>query len=113
MIQHGEHAQGKHTPQRRASTEDGHHRRASELWHKLEHWLRLDELSPAVRKIVVGVVGGTLLLVGMAMIVLPGPAFIVIPLALALLGTEFVWARYCVQKARNLLSKAKNLATSR
>ncbi len=37
--------------------------------------------------------GFTLLLAGVAMIVLPGPALIVIPLALAILGTEFVWAR--------------------
>lgn len=89
---------------------DGLHGRVSEQWHKLRHWLRLDDLSPRVRRIVVGMVGGTLLLVGLAMIVLPGPAFIVIPLALGLLGTEFVWAKRCVQKARTLFRKAKGTA---
>ncbi len=95
---------------------DSHHDhdgRFARAWDKLKHWLRLDELSPGVRKIVVGVTGGTLLLIGIAMIILPGPAFIVIPLALALLGTEFVWAKHLVRKARNLLDNAKNAATSR
>jgi tellurite resistance protein TerC len=45
------------------------------------------------RRVVVAVIGGTLLLVGIAMLVLPGPALIVIPAALALLATEFMWAR--------------------
>ncbi|MGH8533808.1 MAG: PGPGW domain-containing protein [Gammaproteobacteria bacterium] len=42
----------------------------------------------------VGVVGATVLLLGIAMIVLPGPAFIVIPIGLAILGIEFTWARH-------------------
>ncbi len=45
------------------------------------------------RRIVVGVVGATVLLLGIAMIVLPGPAFIVVPIGLAILGIEFAWAQ--------------------
>lgn len=45
------------------------------------------------RKVIVLVVGSTLMLIGVAMILLPGPAFVVIPTGLALLATEFVWAR--------------------
>ncbi|MGH8491386.1 MAG: PGPGW domain-containing protein [Gammaproteobacteria bacterium] len=45
------------------------------------------------RRMVVGVVGATVVLLGIAMIVLPGPAFIVIPIGLAILGIEFAWAR--------------------
>ena len=37
--------------------------------------------------------GGGLLAAGLAMLVLPGPAFVVIPMALAILAIEFVWAR--------------------
>ena len=33
------------------------------------------------------------LVIGIAMIVLPGPAIIVIPAGLAILGTEFLWAQ--------------------
>lgn len=45
------------------------------------------------KRLVVTVIGFTILAAGIAMIVLPGPAFIVIPVGLALLATEFVWAR--------------------
>ncbi len=86
--------------------------RVGRAWYRVRHWLKLDELTPGVRRALVGVTGGTLLLVGIAMLVLPGPAFIVIPLGLALLGTEFAWARRSVEKARNLLKRAKSAATS-
>lgn len=59
-------------------------------------------LRPA-RQIVVAVLGGTVVLVGIAMIALPGPAFLVIPLGLAILGTEFYWAKRWLKKARDLL----------
>ena len=52
------------------------------------------------RRIAVAVVGGTVLLVGVALIVLPGPAFVVIPVGLAILGLEFAWARRWLRKVR-------------
>lgn len=45
------------------------------------------------KRLVVAVIGFTILAAGVAMIVLPGPAFIVIPVGLAILATEFIWAR--------------------
>ena len=42
---------------------------------------------------VVVVIGFTILAAGIAMIVLPGPAVVVIPVGLAILATEFIWAR--------------------
>ena len=36
---------------------------------------------------------GSVLLFGVALIVLPGPALVVIPVGLAILGLEFAWAR--------------------
>jgi uncharacterized protein (TIGR02611 family) len=47
----------------------------------------------ALRKTLVALAGGSLLLAGLAMLVLPGPAFVVIPAALAILAIEFAWAR--------------------
>jgi len=52
------------------------------------------------RRIAVGLVGGTVLLIGIALIVLPGPAFVVIPVGLAILGLEFAWARLWLRKVR-------------
>jgi len=53
-----------------------------------------------VRRIVVLVVGCTVVLIGIAMIALPGPAIVVIPLGLAILATEFVWARRLLQRVK-------------
>jgi uncharacterized protein (TIGR02611 family) len=52
------------------------------------------------RRLVVAVIGGTVLLIGIAMIVLPGPAIVVIPSGLAILATEFVWARCLLQRLK-------------
>ena len=42
------------------------------------------------------------LLIGIALLVLPGPAFIVIPLGLAILATEYAWARRWLKKVRQM-----------
>ena len=46
-----------------------------------------------VKRLVITTLGFTILAVGIALIVLPGPAFVVIPVGLAVLATEFIWAR--------------------
>jgi tellurite resistance protein TerC len=52
------------------------------------------------RKIVVAVVGGSIVALGVALLVLPGPAFLVIPVGLAILSLEFAWARRWLRKVR-------------
>jgi uncharacterized protein (TIGR02611 family) len=52
------------------------------------------------KRIAVAVVGFTVLAVGVAMIVLPGPAFIVIPVGLGILSIEFAWARRWLRKVK-------------
>ena len=52
------------------------------------------------RRIAVAIVGGTVLAIGVALIVLPGPALVVIPLGLAILGAEFAWARAWLRKVK-------------
>ncbi len=54
----------------------------------------------AARRLVIGVIGTTVLLIGVAMVVLPGPAFVVVPVGLGILATEFMWAG-------NLLKRVK------
>ena len=46
-----------------------------------------------LRKSLVAVLGSALLIAGLAMLFLPGPAIVVIPAALAILAVEFTWAR--------------------
>ena len=56
------------------------------------------------RRVIVSVVGATVLLIGVALLVLPGPAFIVIPIGLATLATEYAWARRWLKKVRQMAS---------
>jgi tellurite resistance protein TerC len=66
----------------------------------------LKTLQQAKRLIVI-VVGSTILLMGIAMIVLPGPAVLVIPVGLGVLATEFVWARRLLTKLKSTFQKGK------
>lgn len=54
----------------------------------------------AVKRLMMTVMGGSVVLIGVALLVLPGPAFLVIPLGLALLATEYAWARHWLKKAK-------------
>jgi tellurite resistance protein TerC len=58
----------------------------------------------AGRRIVVGVVGATVLLIGIIMLVTPGPALVVIPVGLAILSIEFTWARLWLKRLRESIS---------
>ena len=46
-----------------------------------------------------GVVGLLVLLGGIVMLVTPGPAFVLIPIGLAMLSLEFVWAERLLEKS--------------
>ncbi|HOG17661.1 MAG TPA: PGPGW domain-containing protein [Syntrophales bacterium] len=60
----------------------------------------MEEAIRRIRKILVAIIGFTLLLIGVAMILLPGPAILVIPLGLAVLASEFVWAKIWMKKLK-------------
>ena len=72
--------------------------------------LILKTLQQAKRLIVI-VVGSTILLIGIAMIVLPGPAVLVIPVGLGVLATELVWARRLLTKLKSTFQKEKENAS--
>ena len=54
-----------------------------------------------VWRLIILVVGVTIVAIGVAMIVLPGPAIVVIPAGLAILASEFVWARRLLDRVRH------------
>jgi uncharacterized protein (TIGR02611 family) len=66
-----------------------------------------------VRRIAVGFVGGTVVAVGVVMVVLPGPAILVIPAGLAILATEFQWARHLLQRVRRKVDAGLTLVRRR
>jgi tellurite resistance protein TerC len=49
-------------------------------------------------------VGATVLLIGVVMLVTPGPAIVVIPVGLAILSVEFTWARLWLRRLRRSIS---------
>nr|ALS88873.1 putative transmembrane protein (PGPGW) [uncultured bacterium] len=60
---------------------------------------------PWLRKAIVAVVGFTVVLLGVVMIVTPGPALVVIPLGLAILATEFIWAKRLLKWSQEQIKK--------
>jgi uncharacterized protein (TIGR02611 family) len=68
--------------------------------------LVLKTLAQAKRLIVI-VIGFTILAVGIAMIILPGPAVVVIPIGLAILATEFIWARKLLDHVKERIARMK------
>lgn len=57
------------------------------------------------RKIVIAVMGGTVVLAGIAMLALPGPGWVTIFAGLGILATEFAWARWVMKVAKERLAK--------
>jgi uncharacterized protein (TIGR02611 family) len=66
---------------------------------------------PLYLRVLIAVAGFTLLLAGVAMLVLPGPAFAVIPVALAILSLEFAWAGRALETALVKAEQAKRSAS--
>ena len=64
------------------------------------------------RRVVVAVVGASVVIIGLTLLVLPGPAFVVIPAGLAILGLEFAFARRWLvtikEKAQSAVGRAAN-----
>lgn len=61
-----------------------------------------------LKRILIAIIGGTIVVIGLAMIVLPGPAFIVIPLGLSILATEFIWAKKMIARFKEQFERLRN-----
>jgi uncharacterized protein (TIGR02611 family) len=68
------------------------------LRDRLPRWFLT--LPSWVRRLIVLVIGSTVLIAGVLMLVLPGPGILVIIVGLAILATEFVWAERLLVRAR-------------
>ena len=58
------------------------------------------------RRIAAIVIGSTILVLGLLMLVLPGPGIVFSAAGLAILGVEFAWARHWLHKLRRGISGA-------
>ncbi|WOT03824.1 PGPGW domain-containing protein [Shewanella youngdeokensis] len=59
-----------------------------------------------IKKIVITIVGGLLTVAGVALILLPGPAWLLLPIGLAILSLEYPWARCWLKKSQKQMSSA-------
>lgn len=62
------------------------------------------------KRIAVTVVGGALVLAGVAMLVLPGPGILVVVAGFAVLGTEYAWAAHALDRTRSAAETAGRAA---
>ncbi len=68
----------------------------------------LREALRQIRRLVILIVGMSVVLVGLIMVVTPGPALIVIPTGLAILAIEFVWAQRLLARMRARVGQARD-----
>jgi intracellular septation protein A len=64
------------------------------------------------KRFAVTIVGAALLLLGGAMMVLPGPGILVIVAGLAVLATEYVWAQRMLKTAKTQAEKVQEAAVA-
>jgi len=80
------------------------------LVERMRNQREIHAKRPLWMRVMFVIAGFTLLLAGLAMLVLPGPALAVIPVALAILSLEFAWAGRALDKAIEQAEKAKQTA---
>lgn len=62
------------------------------------------------KRIAVSVIGGALVLGGLAMLVLPGPGLLVVVAGFAVLGTEYAWASRALDRTKSAAETAGKIA---
>jgi uncharacterized protein (TIGR02611 family) len=86
---------------------------AARLWHEHPAFVPFKAIGRFIRRsgkrIAVTLAGALVVLVGVALLVLPGPGWVVIFAGLAILSTEYVWARRLLEKAKEKAGQAKDV----
>jgi uncharacterized protein (TIGR02611 family) len=79
--------------------EERQRRPRPKLIEKLEERRETHRERSRLFRIGFGIVGTLILVGGLVMLVTPGPAFVLIPIGLAMLSLEFVWAERLLEKS--------------
>lgn len=67
-------------------------------------------MNSTLKKILIGVVGGLVTVIGVIALIAPGPGWLIIFAGLGILGTEFAWAARALKTAKGVASKAVDSA---
>ncbi len=69
------------------------------------NWVRRRPGGAVIWKVLIGLIGATIVLVGLALIPLPGPGWAIVFLGVAVWGTEFGWAQRLLRFGRRVLGR--------
>ena len=69
-----------------------------------------DILYKQIRRLAVFLIGISIVLIGCILFFTPGPAIIVIPIGLAVLATEFIWAKKLLKRFKEATASISNSA---
>ena len=63
-------------------------------------------MSPILKRVLVGVVGGLITVLGVVALIAPGPGWLIIFAGLGILGSEFAWAARALKTAKGVANRA-------
>ena len=63
-------------------------------------------MSPILKKVLVGIIGGLVTIIGVVALVAPGPGGLIIFAGLVILGSEFAWAARALNTAKGVANRA-------
>jgi uncharacterized protein (TIGR02611 family) len=86
-------------------------------WHDHAAFVPIKVVARFIRqsgkRIAVTIAGFTVLIVGIAMLALPGPGLVMIIVGLGILSSEYVWAQRLLRKAKEKAEQAKDVVLRR
>jgi len=77
------------------------------MLRRVRAWIDTRPRLRSVYRFTIGGLGGGIAVLGLLLVPLPGPGWLVVFLGLAILGTEFVWARRLLDTAKAKASDIK------
>ena len=75
------------------------------MLRRVRTWIDTRPRLRSVYRVSVGILGGSIAALGLLLVPLPGPGWLVVFLGLAILGTEFTWARRAAGLLKRLLAR--------
>lgn len=73
----------------------------------------MEHVKRHIRRVMITIAGFTVIAIGIALLVLPGPGIVVLIIGLAILATEYEIARIWLKKARQKYQDGKKFITKR
>jgi uncharacterized protein (TIGR02611 family) len=73
---------------------------------KIRNWIKKTKAGRFFWRVVIGVVGGTITVLGAIALVGPGPGILIVIAGLGILATEFAWASRVMVHTRTYAQKA-------